>query len=188
MRMRAADPTIHPVTYLPVTTPLGPALVAATSRGVCDIAFGENTAALVRDLEARGPTRPCRALDAESADDVRRWLSTIADALQSVDQGTPRLLTDTQDVPLDQAGTEFQHTVWRQLRAIPAGQVVSYRELAEAIGAPRSVRAVGSACGANRLAVLIPCHRAVRQDGGLGGFRWGLDRKARLLAWERTGQ
>lgn len=182
--MRATDVT----TYVTMDTPLGAALVAATAHGVCDIALGDDPAALTRDLETRVAPSSCCVLDTASPDDVRRWLSVTVEALRAVDRGVPRILTQVPDVPLDVGGTTFQQAIWAQLRRVPHGQVLTYTDLARAVGAPRSVRAVGSACGANRLALLIPCHRAVRKDGALGGFRWGLDRKARLLAWERTGQ
>jgi AraC family transcriptional regulator of adaptative response/methylated-DNA-[protein]-cysteine methyltransferase len=87
---------------------------------------------------------------------------------------------------LDPQGTEFQRRVWQALRNIPAGQTRSYAQLAQAIEQPGAVRAVGTACGANPIAVLIPCHRVVREDGGLGGYRWGIERKQRLLDRERS--
>ena len=90
------------------------------------------------------------------------------------------------ELPLDLRGTAFQIRVWRFLLGIPAGQAVSYTELAAGIGAPRAVRAAASACAANRVAVLVPCHRVLRSDGGLGGYRWGLERKRTLLARERS--
>ena len=88
------------------------------------------------------------------------------------------------DLPLDVRGTAFQQRVWQALREIPAGETVSYTELARRIGAPKSVRAVAQACGANRLAVAIPCHRVVRNDGALSGYRWGVERKRTLLERE----
>jgi AraC family transcriptional regulator of adaptative response/methylated-DNA-[protein]-cysteine methyltransferase len=91
----------------------------------------------------------------------------------------------SEDLPLDLRGTAFQWRVWEALRAIPRGQTRSYAEVAQAIGRPSAVRAVARACATNRAAVLIPCHRAVRSDGGMGGYRWGLERKRALLAGER---
>jgi AraC family transcriptional regulator of adaptative response/methylated-DNA-[protein]-cysteine methyltransferase len=182
--MRVADP----ITFITASTPLGVALVAASSRGVCALALGDQESALIADLEASFGGDRCRPADAETSAVVRGWLDTVKEALHAGVDGMPRLLSAPLSVPLDLAGTAFQLAVWRQLQTVPVGQVVTYTELARAIGAPRTVRAVGSACGANRVALLVPCHRAVRQDGQLGGYRWGLERKAQLLAWERTGR
>lgn len=186
--MRTADF----INYLVADTALGVALIAASSRGICAVEFGDRASDLVAALEGRYQGARCQPADSgTTSPEVARWLAEVRLALQGprdgVD-GVPPVVTRPLDIPLDQAGTAFQRAVWQQLRAIPAGRVVSYRDLAEAIGAPRSVRAVGSACGANRLALLVPCHRALRQDGGLGGYRWGLARKARLLDWERAAQ
>ena len=104
----------------------------------------------------------------------------LNDVLQSVESPTRKLRT-----PLHMLGTEFQCRVWRYLQTIPAGETRTYAEVAEALGQPEAVRAVANACGANKLAVLIPCHRVVRSDGGLGGYRWGIERKEMLLGRER---
>lgn len=180
--MRTADS----ITYLLADTALGVALIAASPRGVCALEFGDQASTLVAAFVARHPEARGLSDVADAPEPVPHWLRRVRDGLHSVDGSLPGLILHPPDVPLDQPGTPFQKAVWQQLQAIPAGQVVSYRDLAAAIGAPRSVRAVGSACGANQLALLVPCHRALRQDGGLGGYRWGLDRKARLLDWERT--
>lgn len=181
--MRVADP----ITYVTASTPLGYAMVAASSRGVCAVELGDQETVLITALDAEMGAARCRAADADTPVEVRGWLDVVHEALQAGVDGILQILTTSLTVPLDLAGTAFQQAVWGQLQAVPSGQVVTYSELARAIGAPRSVRAVGSACGANRVALLVPCHRALRQDGQLGGYRWGLDRKAQLLAWERTG-
>lgn len=148
---------------------LGPVLVAATARGLCRVAFDEGEA----DLRARFPQAEIVAGDEAFAGLVGRVVSAIA-------------LPDAAiDLPLDVRGTAFQQAVWQALRAIPAGETRSYAELAAAAGRPGAVRAAGTACGANALAVLIPCHRAVRTDGSLGGYAYGLDRKRKLLDAER---
>lgn len=148
---------------------LGPVLVAATERGLCRIAFDEDEAA----LRARFPRARIVAGDAGFGETVREVVRAIA-----VPSAVP-------DLPLDVRGTAFQQAVWQALRSIPAGETRSYAELAAMAGRPGAVRAAGSACGANALAVAIPCHRAVRTDGSLGGYAYGLDRKERLLAAER---
>ncbi len=152
---------------------LGRLLVGRTARGVCAISLGTDDAELTADLRRRFAEAELISsthLDAE-----------LAAVLTTLDTGE---LDDA--LPLDIRGTAFQHRVWQELRAIPPGQTRTYSELAEAIGAPRAVRAVGAACAANRLALVVPCHRAVRRDGGLGGFRWGIEAKRRLLAQEQT--
>jgi AraC family transcriptional regulator of adaptative response/methylated-DNA-[protein]-cysteine methyltransferase len=155
---------------------LGHVLVAATERGVCLIAFGDQAEGLERELGERFPE--ARVEPADGA------LERLASAVVAAADGAG----SAADVPLDLLGTAFQQRVWRALRDIPRGTTTTYAELARRIGAPRAVRAVGTACGANPVAVLIPCHRVVRGDGGLGGYRWGLTRKKALLARERFGR
>ena len=115
--------------------------------------------------------------DEEGSEDLRGWIASIGEHLR----GTTRDL----EIALDVGGTPLQRRVWNALRRIPYGETRSYAELAAAAGAPRAIRAVASACAKNPVALVVPCHRAVRKGGGLGGYRWGLDRKARLLAHER---
>jgi AraC family transcriptional regulator of adaptative response/methylated-DNA-[protein]-cysteine methyltransferase len=146
--------------------------VAATEKGVCAILFGDDPAALVCDLEERFPRATLIAGDHE-------FESTVARVVEFVE--APRMGFD---LPLDVRGTAFQQRVWQALRSIPAGGRASYREIAERIGAPTAVRAVAQACAANKLAVAIPCHRVVRNDGGLSGYRWGVERKRALLECE----
>jgi AraC family transcriptional regulator of adaptative response/methylated-DNA-[protein]-cysteine methyltransferase len=151
---------------------LGSILVAATRRGVCAILLGSNPEALLRDLERRFAR--ARLIGAD-----RGFEKLVASVVGLVEQ--PRRGSE---LPLDIRGTAFQERVWQALRSIPAGETVSYAELANAVGAPRAVRAVARACAANPLAVAIPCHRVVRSDGGLSGYRWGVARKRALLERE----
>jgi AraC family transcriptional regulator of adaptative response/methylated-DNA-[protein]-cysteine methyltransferase len=151
---------------------LGLCLVAASARGVCAISFGDSAAALRAELARRFPRARLVGGD-------RDFEATVARVVACVE--TPRLGLD---LPLDVRGTAFQHRVWRALRDIPAGTTATYAEIARRIGAPRAVRAVAGACAANPLAVAIPCHRVVRNDGELAGYRWGLPRKRALLARE----
>ncbi len=146
--------------------------MAAGERGVSCIAMGDDAEELERELLAHIP----HAIQAKGDDEFMRLLEKVVGFIEN-----PRLGLD---LPLDIRGTEFQQRVWQALRAIPAGVTATYSELARRIGAPKAVRAVASACAANNLAVAIPCHRAVRADGGLSGYRWGINRKRALLERE----
>jgi len=153
-------------------TPFGQLLVAATDRGVCRIMLGDDPTTLQTDLAAEFPHAELAPPDAT----LRAHLAAIREQLASADGEGP---------PIDVAGTAFEQQVWRALRAIPYGEVRSYQEVAQAIGRPTSARAVANACGANPVALVVPCHRVVRADGTPGGYRWGVERKAALLAHER---
>ena len=148
---------------------LGAILVAASARGICAITLGDDPDALVRDLQDRFPRAELVGGDAAFEAVVARVVGFVE---------APRLGLD---LPLDVRGTAFQQRVWQALRTIPAGATASYTEIAQRIGAPKSVRAVASACAANAIAVAIPCHRVVRTDGALSGYRWGVERKRALL-------
>ncbi len=152
---------------------LGAILVAATAKGVCAISLGDDPARLVRELQDRFPKADLVGGDAG-------FEATVAQAVGLVE--TPGVKTA---LPLDIRGTAFQQRVWQALRDIPAGQTASYARIAAAVGAPGAVRAVAGACAANTLAVAIPCHRVIRSDGALSGYRWGVERKAALLDRER---
>jgi AraC family transcriptional regulator of adaptative response/methylated-DNA-[protein]-cysteine methyltransferase len=152
---------------------LGSILVAASDRGVCAILLGDDPDALARDLQDRFPKAELIGGDAKFEGLVAR----VVGFLEAPSAGL--------DLPLDIRGTAFQRRVWEALREIPAGSTASYAEIAERIGQPKSVRAVARACGANAIAVAIPCHRVVRTDGALSGYRWGVERKAGLLRRER---
>ncbi len=151
---------------------LGAVLVGLTDRGVCRVALGDDPDALQAEL-------PEVRLPRETTEDARlaEFVASVVTAIENPRQADA--------VPLDLQGTPFQRQVWDALRRIPAGETVTYTRLARQIGRPDAVRAVGAACGANPVAVLVPCHRALRADGGLGGYRWGLDRKRQLLDLER---
>jgi AraC family transcriptional regulator of adaptative response/methylated-DNA-[protein]-cysteine methyltransferase len=151
---------------------LGSILVASSERGVCAIMLGDDPDALARELQDRFPRAALIGADA-------RFEQLVAKVVGLVEAPGLGL-----DLPLDVRGTAFQQRVWQALREIPAGSTVSYSELARRIGAPRSVRAVAQACAANALAVAIPCHRVVRNDGALSGYRWGVERKRALLLRE----
>jgi AraC family transcriptional regulator, regulatory protein of adaptative response / methylated-DNA-[protein]-cysteine methyltransferase len=148
---------------------LGSILVAATEKGVCAILMGDDPESLVLDLQDRFPRAVLTGGDCEFEATVGKVLSFVE---------APGLGLD---LPLDVRGTAFQQRVWQALRTIPAGATASYSEIAGRIGAPKSVRAVAQACAANAIAVAIPCHRVVRNDGGLSGYRWGVERKRALL-------
>jgi AraC family transcriptional regulator of adaptative response/methylated-DNA-[protein]-cysteine methyltransferase len=152
---------------------LGAILVAATDKGVCSIALGDDPEQLVRDLQDRFARAELIGGDADFEQLVARVIALVESPHQRF------------DLPLDVRGTAFQQRVWRALQKIPAGSTVSYATLARRIGAPAAVRAVAQACGANAIAVAIPCHRVVRTDGSLSGYRWGVERKRELLDREQ---
>jgi AraC family transcriptional regulator, regulatory protein of adaptative response / methylated-DNA-[protein]-cysteine methyltransferase len=151
---------------------LGAILVARSERGVCAILLGDEPETLARELQDRFPHATLVGGDA----DFERCVAQVVGFIEAPAVGL--------DLPLDVRGTAFQQRVWQALRDIPAGHTASYAEIAGRIGAPKAVRAVALACGANALAVAIPCHRVVRSDGALSGYRWGVERKRALLARE----
>jgi len=155
---------------------LGAILVAATAKGVCAILLGDDAGALIKELEDTFPKARLTGADK----DFERVVATV---VGHVDHPRTRFT-----LPLDIRGTAFQHRVWQELQKIPAGETASYSQIAERIGAPKAVRAVASACAANTLAVAIPCHRVVRTNGALSGYRWGIARKDQLLRAERAGR
>ena len=151
---------------------LGAILVARSQRGVCAISLGDDAEALLRELQDRFPRAELIGGDAS----FERLVARVVGMIEQPEVGI--------DLPLDVRGTAFQQRVWEALRQIPAGTTASYAEIAARIGSPKSVRAVAQACASNTLAVAIPCHRVVRSDGGLSGYRWGVERKRELLARE----
>lgn len=151
---------------------LGSILVAQSERGVCAILLGEDPDALARDLQDRFP----QAQLVGGEGDFEQLVARVVGFVEAPALGL--------DLPLDIRGTAFQQRVWQALQAIPPGSTASYREIAQRIGSPKAVRAVAGACAANALAVAIPCHRVVRHDGGLSGYRWGVERKRALLERE----
>lgn len=157
---------------------LGLLLTAATDRGVCKVTFGDEAAALVAELAAEFPRARIVPAAPSAKPQIDAWMAAIAAHLE---EGGPQ-----PNLPLDLRGTAFQIKVWRFLMSIPAGSVMSYAEVARGIGFPKAVRAVASACARNKAPILAPCHRVLRSDGSLGGFRFGPERKRALLANERA--
>jgi AraC family transcriptional regulator of adaptative response/methylated-DNA-[protein]-cysteine methyltransferase len=153
---------------------LGAILVARSGKGVCSILIGDDPDRLARDLQDRFPR--ARLIGADSA--FETLVATVVGFVEAPALGL--------DLPLDIRGTAFQQRVWQALREIPVGSTASYVDIARAIGAPKAVRAVAQACAANPLAVAVPCHRVVRTDGALSGYRWGVERKQALLAREAS--
>lgn len=156
------------------TCALGHLLVASTARGICAILLGDSENELLRELQTRHP----RAVLAQREASDARHLEAVMGYLTNPQEAGA--------LPVDFQGTEFQQRVWKELQQVPRGTTVSYAELADRIGAPKAARAVAGACAANPLAVVVPCHRVVRQDGQLSGFRWGVERKRALLDLERS--
>jgi AraC family transcriptional regulator of adaptative response/methylated-DNA-[protein]-cysteine methyltransferase len=151
---------------------MGAILIARSSKGICSILLGDDPENLVHDLQDRFPNAQLIGGDSE-------FEAEIAQVVGFIEAPSIGL-----NLPLDVRGTAFQERVWQALREIPSGGTSSYSDIAERIGAPRSVRAVAQACGANPIAVAIPCHRVVRRDGDISGYRWGVDRKRELLRRE----
>ena len=168
-RRRGVGVTIH---YTVVPVSLGLLLVAVTERGICSVSLGDDEASLVAALRAELP-----AAELVRASDAR---DRLVDAVVAHVEGT----ASGEELPFDVRATAFQWQVWRALQRIPEGATRSYQEIARELGRPSAARAVARACASNRVAVLIPCHRVVRGDGALGGYRWGVARKAALLARE----
>jgi AraC family transcriptional regulator, regulatory protein of adaptative response / methylated-DNA-[protein]-cysteine methyltransferase len=162
------------INYAVAESPLGSLLVAATNKGVCSVKLGDSQSTLEVDLKNEFPA-------AEIHRDDKELRPAIAATVEHLEGKTPHI-----NLPLDVRATAFQRQVWEQLRAIPYGKTLSYREVAKAIGHQKAVRAVARACATNPVALVIPCHRVIREDKSLGGYRWGLERKKRLLEDERT--
>jgi len=162
------------IRFVTVATPLGWALVAATARGICMTALGDDRDSLAAALRERFPRAELVAEDAG----LKEWADRIVRFITAPEQNL--------DLPLDIRGTAFQARVWRALQKIPLGKTASYTEIAARLGQPKAVRAVAQACAANKLALVVPCHRVTRSDGELGGYRWGLERKRALLVRERA--
>ena len=160
------------IRYAIGTCSLGSVLVAASERGVCAILFGDEPESLEKELQVMFPRARLIGGDKAFEELTAKVLAFVEDPAKGL------------ALPLDVRGTAFQHRVWEALRRIPVGSTASYSEIAEKIGAPQAVRAVARACATNRIAVAIPCHRVVRSDGGLSGYRGGVERKRALLAKE----
>lgn len=161
------------ITYVIVKSPLGQLLIAATERGICKVALGDNRQALIRDVQAEYPAARLSA----GHDQLSAWVEALL-AYLCGDGPHPNLPTDVR-------ATAFQRKVWSALRRIPVGQTRSYAQLARAIGQPTAARAVANACGDNPTAIIVPCHRVIHGDGTISGYRWGVERKRLLLELER---
>jgi AraC family transcriptional regulator of adaptative response/methylated-DNA-[protein]-cysteine methyltransferase len=158
--------------FTSIITPIGIVLAASTRKGVCAVMVGPDESVLAKELVSEFTNATIERDDEGLAD--------IAEILALSVRGE----ADSTKLPLDLQGTAFQIRVWEALRTIPAGETRSYSQVAELIGSPKAVRAVGSACGKNMVALTVPCHRVIRQDGSLGGYRWGLETKEALLLAE----
>jgi len=166
------------IRYTTLRVAVGTLLVAASERGICAVALGDNESKLVADLRTEFPRAAMERVDAGRDE----WLAAMIERVSAqigIDQPSGDVT-----VPVDIRATAFQWRVWQALQRIPHGETRSYTQIAAEIGAPRAVRAVASACARNRLAVVVPCHRVIRADGSLGGYRWGMARKRALLDHE----
>ena len=163
------------IRYAVADSPLGTLVVGATDRGVCSIAFGDSPDELVDELRKAFPRAELKQMDRELEYAVAAIVGGLKEHAGAI------------ALPMDIRATAFQQRVWRELQAIPRGETRTYSQIAAAIGSPSSVRAVAGACAANPVAVVVPCHRVVGKDGSLTGYRWGVERKRRLLEAERTG-
>lgn len=166
------------ITYTIAKCEFGRLLVAATERGICSVALGDADAELTAGLFAEYPNASIDAKDTSISPSLNSWVEKV---LAGLNGPMPRI-----DLPLDIQATAFQWRVWEELRRIPFGETRSYQQIAAAIGKPKAVRAVASACASNHAALIIPCHRVIREDKSLGGYRWGIKRKQQLLDLERT--
>ncbi|MEP6548730.1 MAG: methylated-DNA--[protein]-cysteine S-methyltransferase [Gammaproteobacteria bacterium] len=166
------------IAYAGRDTALGPLLMAATDRGVCFAQFGASRTSLIAQLRREFPNASHRPSQMADSSELSAWIAAFE---AHIEGNAPR-----PDLPLDLRGTAFQIRVWRFLLQVPEGSLLSYAELAAGVGAPRASRAAASACAANRIAVLVPCHRVLRADGGMGGYRWGIPRKRVLIDQERA--
>jgi AraC family transcriptional regulator, regulatory protein of adaptative response / methylated-DNA-[protein]-cysteine methyltransferase len=167
------------IDYVVARTSLGTLLVAATERGVCAVTLGDDASSLESALAEEYPAAARERVTAPSSS-LGAW---VAEIVAGLDGERPR-----PDVPLDLQASAFQWKVWRELQKIPFGETRTYSEIARAIGSPKAARAVANACATNRVALVVPCHRVVRLGGELGGYRWGIERKRRLLEKERSAR
>ncbi|KJV37401.1 hypothetical protein VI08_00470 [Luteibacter yeojuensis] len=168
------------IRYTTTDTPLGQLLVATTARGICSVTLGRDDDELEARLADEFPLAARERVDAGREEWLDAVIARVAHELGWSDRDAPAM------PPLDIAATAFQWRVWDALTRIPRGETLSYGELAAKLGVPKAARAIGRACGSNKLALLVPCHRIIREDGSLGGWRWGMAIKQQLLATERA--
>ena len=166
------------ITYAIIDSPFGFLMLGATECGLCFVQFGTDDAALLKALREEYPEAQLKPMADPEGAEFAAWRKALVHYLQG---NQPRL-----DLPVDVRATAFQMRVWGYLQSIPYGEVRSYREVAEAIGRPTASRAVAQACAVNRVALAIPCHRVIRSSGDLGGYRWGIERKRKLLHMESS--
>lgn len=164
--------------YASGNTSLGVTMIAATERGICFLQFGKNQKELLVELKIEFPTAIIQPMLKSNAAQFDAWMKALNSYLDKKQT--------LKKLPLDIRGTAFQLLVWRYLQTIPSGEVRSYKQVAQAIGRPKAVRAVASACARNSIAIAIPCHRVVRGDGALAGYHWGIERKRNLIDHERV--
>lgn len=167
--LRSQNMSTSPIRYISGTSSLGVLLLAFSAEGLCALLLGDNLITLERDLARRFPGPPTPQRDEGLMPALEQTLRHLED------------LHTVLDLPLHLTGSVFQRRVWEVLRQIPVGETASYRDIAQRLGQPSASRAVANACGANPVAVIVPCHRVLRQDGSLGGYRWGMERKRQLL-------
>jgi AraC family transcriptional regulator of adaptative response/methylated-DNA-[protein]-cysteine methyltransferase len=165
------------ISYASAELPVGRMMLAATDRGLCFLQFGDSQRELLAMLRAEYPEARLESMRTPSGGLFEGWMQALR---EQVNGGAPR-----RDLPLDLRATAFQIEVWNYLRTIPRGKVRSYAEVAAGIGRPGAARAVARACAANRVALVIPCHRVIRGNGDLGGYRWGVERKRALIEAEQ---
>lgn len=168
------------ISYAAAKTPLGRVMIGATDRGICFIQFANTQEELLALLRSEFPRAAIAPMPKASEKNFDAWMAGLR-AFLAGDKKAP-------DLPLDIRGTAFQMKVWKYLQTIPAGETRSYKEVAGGIGAEKSARAVAKACASNRIALAIPCHRVIRGDGGLSGYKWGVERKEKLLSLEKIGK
>jgi AraC family transcriptional regulator, regulatory protein of adaptative response / methylated-DNA-[protein]-cysteine methyltransferase len=168
------------ISHAGADTPLGRVMIGATDRGICFIQFGDIDADLEQQLAQEYPAAERMPMPAAQAETFATWMRALGAYLAG---RQPDL-----NLPVDVRGTAFQLRVWRYLQTVPYGEVQSYTEVAKAIGQPKAARAVASACARNTIALAIPCHRVIRGNGELGGYRWGLERKRALIDRERASR
>ncbi len=168
------------ISYASAPSALGLVMMGATDRGLCFVQFGNSQTELIAMLRAEYPAAQIQPMAKSMRGEFERWMQALSAHLAGV--------PDAPALPLDLRGTALQMKVWAYLQQIPSGELRSYGEVAEAIGEPKAVRAVASACARNRVGVLVPCHRVIRGDGSMGGYKWGLERKRALIDAERSGR
>jgi len=168
------------IRYTTARSPLGRVLVAATARGICAVTVGDDDKTLLAELRKEFPQAELTRVDAGRDE----WLAVVLERIAAEMSGNAGSSPHSKLPPIDVTATAFQWRVWQALTRIPAGETRSYADVARAIGEPKAARAVGHACGSNKLAFIVPCHRVVRADGSPGGWRWGVARKQALLKRE----